>query len=347
MFLSYKIGVSAMSVVAPEESPLNKIPIVDIGPYLKNRDGQLEAVAKELQHAQENVGFYYLLNHGISPELIAAALDQVKQFHALSEDNKMLLVADIQGPGYIPFKSSVYVTSPLAENSTKAPDLNANFRIVRERPLNHPSVVAKRRFAGPNKWPDTELLPNFRSTMLDYFDQLEKLGEVLLPVYARALDLPKNYFNGMFTDPYWTTRNVHYPNVAPSQNQFAAGAHRDNGFITILPVSEIPALEVMTTQGEWIPALHIKDSMLVNSGEFMNNWTNGRFIATPHRVLPPGQERHQIAFFYNPNWDVVSNVLPSCVDASNSSKFEPIQYLEHYCNYVDGNYAKAAGGKLT
>jgi isopenicillin N synthase-like dioxygenase len=335
-----------MSVASMQASSSNEIPLIDIGPYLKNGDSQLEAVAKELQYAQENVGFYYLINHGISPDLIAAALDQVKQLHALPEDNKMALVADIQGPGYIPFKSSVYVTSPLSENSTKAPDLNSNFRIVRERPLDHPSVVAKRRFAGPNKWPDTALLPNFRSTMLDYFDQLEKLGETLLPVYAWALDLPKDYFNGMFTDPYWTTRNVHYPNVAPSKNQFAAGAHRDNGFITILPVSEIPALEVMTTKGEWIPALHIKDSMLINSGEFMNNWTNGRFIATPHRVLPPGQERHQIAFFYNPNWDTVSNVVPSCAGLNNPSKFEPIQYLEHYCNYVDGNYAKAAGGKL-
>ena len=331
-----------MTGVAEQIDPSEEIPLIDIGPYLRGEEGSLEAAAKELRYAQENIGFYYLTNHGVAPELVEAAMDQVRQFHALPDEDKLELKVDESGPGYVPFKSTVYVTSTLADNSTR--DLNANYRLVRERPADHPSIVAKRRFAGPNKWPSAELLPDFRRIMLAYFGQLEELGRSLLPVYARALDLPKDYFDEMFTDPYWTTRNVHYPNVAPEKNQLAAGPHRDNGFITILPVSSIPALEVMTTDGDWIPAVHVKDSMLVNSGEFMNVWTNGRFIATPHRVLPPGQERHQIAFFYNPNWDVVSDPLPTCVGPDNPPRFKPMQYLEHYCNYVDGNYTRVLGG---
>jgi isopenicillin N synthase-like dioxygenase len=330
-------------MVAVEQVDLSgEIPLIDLGPYLRGEEGSLEAAAENLRHAQEEIGFYYLTNHGIAAELVAAAMDQVKQFHALPVDDKLALKVDERGPGYVPFKSTVYVTSSLADNSTR--DLNANFRLVRERPADHPSIVAKRRFAGPNKWPSADLLPDFKRIMLEYYAQLEELGRSLLPVYARALNLPIDYFDAMFTDPYWTTRNVHYPKIAPDKNQFAAGPHRDNGFITILPVSSIPALEVMTTAGDWIPVVHVKDSMLVNSGEFMNVWTNGRFIATPHRVLPPGQERHQIAFFYNPNWDVVSDPLPTCVGPDNPPRFKPTQYLEHYCNYVDGNYTRVSGG---
>ena len=44
----------------------SKIPILDLGDFLAGKAGALEAVAAELQYAAENVGFFFIRNHGVS-----------------------------------------------------------------------------------------------------------------------------------------------------------------------------------------------------------------------------------------------------------------------------------------
>lgn len=312
------------------------LPTLDLGPFLAGEVGAAQRLAPVLRQIQEEVGYYAVINHGIPSDLFANALEQVTAFHALPLEEKMILKADARDTGYVPFKSSVYVTSPL-NNNTEA-DLNENLRLVRERPDDHPSIRAGRRFSGPNKWPSENLLPEFRSVILAYYDALEGLAGAMLPLYALALDLPANFFDADFDDPTWMTRNIHYPAVAPTENQFAAAPHRDHSFLSFLPMSEIPGLEFQDADGNWIAPTFRDDAILINAGEFMHLWTNGRFIATPHRVLAPPRERHMMVFFYNPRWDVMSTGLPSCVGPDNPARYKPIQFLDHLCNYVDQNY---------
>ncbi len=300
-------------------------------------------MAAQLRWIQEEVGFYYIVNHGVSSDLIDRAINQVRQFHSLPIAEKLKLKVDKDTTGYIPIKSTIYVTTDAGKNDQY--DLNENYRIVRERPSDHPSILAGRRFAGPNKWPSTELLPNFRNIMLEYYAAMENLGRSMLPLYARALDLPANYFDKFFTDPMWFTRNVHYPAVQAEKNQFGISPHSDHGFITLLPLSKVPGLEVKSQSGQWIPGGYVKDAIVVNSGDFMKKWTNGRFIATPHRVQPPKEERYISAFFFNPNWDVSSAPLPNCIDEKHPGSFEVTTFYDHLCNYVDRNYTQSTGGQ--
>jgi len=322
------------------------MPVIDLAPYLRGQPGAGAAIAAQLRVIQEDIGYYCVINHGIGAEVISNAIGQVRQFYDLALEERMKLSVDERSTGYVPLKSSVYVTSPLGDNDAAIRDLNENFRLVRERPLDHPSIQAGRRFTGPNKWPPVALLPDFKARMLSYYGAAEILGRALLPLYAGALGLADNYFDPYFDDPTWLTRNVHYPPDAPKENQFAASPHRDHSFLTILPMSPISGLQFQTAGGEWMAPEYLENAIVVNSGEFMENWTNGRFIASPHRVLAPGQDRYIIAFFFNPTWDVVSNPLPGCVTPDRPAQFTPIRFLDHLCNYVDGNYAKSSGGTL-
>lgn len=321
---------------------IETIPQIDLAPYLAGEPGAAEAAAERLRWVQEEIGFYYLINHSLPAEVVERAYEQVEAFYALPLEEKLKLKVDHLSTGYVPIKSTVYVTSEVNENTKK--DLNENYRIVRERPADHPGILAGRRFTGPNKWPDPALLPDFKPAMLAYYQAMEDLGYSLLPLYAMALGLAPDYFNDMFTDPNWMTRNVHYPAVEAEENQFGISPHTDHGFITLLPINEIPGLEVKSQAGTWIPAEYIPGALIVNSGDFMTKWTNGRFIATPHRVLTPKTERYISAFFYSPNWDVMSNPLPGCAGPDNPPAYEVTSFLEHQCNYVDRNYAKSSGG---
>ena len=64
----------------PQHFSDEEIPILDFGPYLRGEDGALEGLAAELRHAQENVGFYFIINHMVSTSLIDRTHANLKRF---------------------------------------------------------------------------------------------------------------------------------------------------------------------------------------------------------------------------------------------------------------------------
>lgn len=311
------------------------IPVLDLGPYLAGEAGALERLAGELRYVQENVGFYFTVNHGVPQDLIDRAHGNLRRFFALPDAEKR------KHKNYLPPGSTIYVSSTVNDNTK--PDLNEMIRMVRERPADHPAIKAGLSTHGPNHWPDEALVPGWRAEMLAYYDAMEALGYKLLPVYARALDLPADYFDGLFDDPVWTTRNQHYPAVAAEDNQFGIAPHCDHGFLTLLPVTQEPGLQIRTSEGDWLPANTVDGAIIVNTGEFLNRWTNGRFMATPHRVVPTGRDRYSIAFFFNPSWDTVADPLPTCIGPDNPPRFKPVRFLDYREWYINQNFLADIG----
>ena len=327
--------MSNVNLSLPSEFAEEVIPILDFGPYIAGEKGSLDSLGSEIRDAQEKVGFYFAINHGVSRALIGRAHANLRRFFALPDAEKK------KHKNYLPPKSTIYVSSTVNENTK--PDLNEMLRIQRERPADHPGTKAGFTSHIPNHWPEESLLPAWKAEMLAYYDAMETLGYQMLPVYARALDLSAGYFDGMFDDPAWTTRNQHYPPVPAEDNQFGIAPHRDHGFITLLPVTEEPGLQIRTTTGRWLPANTIEGAIIVNTGEFLNRWTNGRFMATPHRVVPTGRDRYSIAFFFNPSWDAVADPLSSCTGPDNPPRFKPVRFLDYRNWYLNQNFLGLTG----
>ena len=166
----------------PAEYSDEVIPVLDFRPYLAGEDGALDRLADELRHAQENIGFYFAVNHGVPRDLVDRSHGNIRRFFDLPDAEKR------KHKNYLPTKSTIYVSSTVNENTQ--PDLNEMLRMVRERPADHPAIKAGFSAHGPNHWPDESLLPGWKAEMLEYYDAMEALGFSLLPVYARALDLP-------------------------------------------------------------------------------------------------------------------------------------------------------------
>jgi isopenicillin N synthase-like dioxygenase len=60
-----------------------KIPVIDYGPYFAGEPDALERLAEEVRHACENIGFLYVLNHGVPQEIIDRGFAASRRFHAL------------------------------------------------------------------------------------------------------------------------------------------------------------------------------------------------------------------------------------------------------------------------
>ena len=168
---------------------------------------------------------------------------------------------------------------------------------------------------------------------------MDAFARRLLPAVAVALDLPSDWFDAAFQQSQFSFRLSHYPPVAAAANQFGIAPHTDSNFMTFLAQTDVPGLQVRMPSGEWLDVPFVPGSFAVNSGDMMKRWTNGRFKSTPHRALPPvGRHRYAIPFFLGPRFDWVIECLPTCTDADNPPRWEPITYAAWQEYWYDANY---------
>jgi len=312
------------------------VPILDLTAYREGIEGARDQAAADLLYIQESLGFYYILGHGIPKSLISNAFTFLKAFYSQPMDEKMKLLVNRHQIGYIPPKASVMKTD--LSHVNRKPDMNEGFSMMRERVMEDPKVISDIRFSGLNKWPE---ISGFRETFLAYHREMESLGKRLLPLYALALGKPDIWFDRFFTEAHFYNRTSHYPPMVEKEDeQYAIGAHTDHNFLALLPMAEEPGLEFIAPSGRWVPAPVVNDAIIVNTGEFLNRWTNGRFRAIPHRVIVPIRDRYALTFHFSPNDETVNDPIDTCITNGAAKLYKPKSFLEHLASYIDASYTQ-------
>jgi isopenicillin N synthase-like dioxygenase len=311
-----------------------EIPILDISDVRAGQCGAIARAGRVLAKALEEVGFYYLMGHGVAARKVDAAFAVTREFHALPLDDKLRLRANRHNVGYMPVNG--YVSRSSRISTSNKPNLVEAFFVKRDLPLDHPDVVADKLFRGANQWP--EELPSFRPAVNAYCAAMEDLCKTMLPVYAAALDLPTDFFTQAFDDPQYSLRMSHYP---PSEHgdddQFGVAPHTDSSFLTMLAQSQLPGLQIRQPNGQWFGAPVVENAFVVNSGDMLRRWTNHRFLSTPHRVInaTPGADRYAIPFFFDANIDYPMACLPTCSSAKYPARYEPTTYIDYMAWFTD------------
>jgi isopenicillin N synthase-like dioxygenase len=165
------------------------------------------------------------------------------------------------------------------------------------------------------------------------------LAHKLVHALSLSLGLPEDHFEAMQHQPITIQRLQHYPpqagDVGPAE--IGIGAHTDYGFLTILSQDDVGGLQVRNRDGEWISAPPIEGTFVINIGDLVETFTNGRYTSTVHRVVnATGRERYSIPFFIDLDFDAVVEPLSSCVTAENPSKYPAFTCGEHkYRRFVD------------
>jgi len=329
------------------EEVTRAIPVIDVGPAFRGEPGGLDGVAAEVRRASEQVGFFYIAGHGAPQAIIDAAFAASREFHAMPVAEKQALRINENNIGYLPVNESIQGASKV--HRATRPNYNESFFISHDRGPEHPDVAAGLPLRGMNQWPDAH--DAMRTAMVRYFTTMERVGERLLPVLARALELPADWFASFFQDEaHINLRFLHYPpQETDDDEQFGQGPHTDNSFITMLAREDVPGLAVGLPNGEWLAPPVIDGTFLVNLGNMMKRWSNDRFLSTPHGVLNDlGKDRYSIAFFYSPTVGAKIECVPTCVSAENPARYEPAVYRDLVLDIYNANYfhrKNYAGGK--
>ena len=312
------------------------IPVIDLGPYLAGALGAIDRTADELRFALTEVGFYFIVNHGVASGQIREVFRQVARFHARPLEEKLEIKLDKHNVGYLPMKGDTLRTSTVA--TVTKPNLNEALFVARDLPSDHPDVLAGRRFRSANRWPSD--LPGFREVIVDYCETIEQLVQKMVRLYARALDLPAEFFDHPFKEPQYKLRMTHYPHQASTpDDEFGIAPHTDTSFLTLLAPNNVPGLSIRTQSGKWIAAPTIADAFVVNGGQLLQRWTNDYFLATPHRAVNhSGGERYAVAFFCDSNIDWPVAAVPTCVGPERPPKYPTTYYSDYMTWYQKRTY---------
>ena len=265
------------------------VPIVDISPQIDRR-----AVADGLRAACLEHGFFYVVGHGVSQELMDRLERLSHQFFAAPTEQKMALRLELGGRawrGY--FRVGDELTSG-------RPDQKEGIYFGSELGPEHSEVQAGTPMHGANLFPD--FVPGFRETVLEYMAAVEQVGHRLMEGLAISLGLEAGYFADRYTrDPLILFRIFHYPAAAP-KDSWGVGEHTDYGVLTILRQDEVGGLQVKAPHG-WIEAPPIPGSFVCNIGDMLDRMTGGLYRSTPHRVRnESGRSRLSFPLFFDPHF---------------------------------------------
>jgi len=274
------------------------VPVIDISPLVNNSD-DLQHTARQIDLACRDYGFFYIVGHGISPELQQQLEYLSHQFFSLDLADKLKIRMALGGKAWRGF-------FPVGGELTSGkPDLKEGLYFGKELKKEHPKVQAGVPLHGSNLFP--EIPEGYNKVILDYMEALTVLGHTLMEGLSLSLGLEKTYFKEKYTtDPLTLFRIFHYPpnedkNIDPL---WGVGEHTDYGVLTILKQDNIGGLQVKS-QGEWLDAPPIEDTFICNIGDMLDRMTGGYYKSTPHRVLNlSGKDRYSYPFFFDPNFDV-------------------------------------------
>lgn len=315
-------AASSWDTTVVRDATTDDIPVVDVGPWFSEGDpAVLDALGEQVRIIGEEVGFHFLVGHGIDQAVFDGVFAQAAEFLTAEQADKEPVVIDgpdapMPGIGWLP------VGERRLPRRAKG---NLNEAILFKQDRGH-------RLAD-NLWPAAARFPDFRAVVSAYAAEIERVAMGLLPVYARALDLPAEWFDDAFVSPFYRLRMTRYapvPAGAVASDEFGIAPHVDTTFFTLLAQSG-PGLTIFGERdGVWLRAPMVPGALVVNTGELLRQWSNDRFVSVKHFVPPhPGPaDRYSVPFFFNATADHRMTCLPTCTGPDNPPRYPPVSYLE-------------------
>lgn len=275
-------------------SDLN-LPVLDLSLLDQGPDAAAR-FRDELRAATHDVGFFYLVGTGVTPELEARLNRVAREFFELPDADK-LAIENVKSPHFRGY------TRVGGERTQGKVDWREQIDVGPERAAIETLGPDYERLTGPNLWPAAQ--PELREVVSEWHDRLTGIARKLLRAWALALGADEEYFDRHFGDPSTLIKIVRYPGKEDPTPQQGVGAHKDSGVLTLLWVEPGKGGLQVQRDGQWVDAPPVPGSFVVNIGELLEYATQGYLIATNHRVISPRypDDRISVPFFFNPALD--------------------------------------------
>ena len=253
-----------------------QIKTCDLYKFFKGGEAEKDGFAKDFGESLEDIGFAILVNHGVDTTLYQETREKVIElFENYTVESRMKFRAQRHGSvnqGYFPIKETTIIHPDMVEGW----------------------VFCRRAFGMDNDpnynandfWPDPKMEASFRKVVLAH----EKLILPLMQSILRYLKVDTHLYDEKLTKTNFGFRLNYYPPIAKDAT-FEGGrmlGHEDVDLFTILPASSIEGLQALHRGSmKWVRVNAPEDSIIINTGDYMQRITNNRLPSTTHRVSKP------------------------------------------------------------
>ncbi|THY36100.1 thymine dioxygenase [Aureobasidium pullulans] len=332
--------------MASSTSIRSGIPIVNFAGW--NDEHRRQQIAQDLVTACHDIGFVYIINHGIPEAVMDEAFDWIKKLFHLPHDQKML-APHPPGPdvhrGYsypgLEKVSQVYGRGADDDNISKA------LREVKDCKESY-EIGSENNAFMPNVWLPEDTLPGFREFGLSFYWRCNAVAQTILTALAMGLELDSaDALKKVHSGNYNQLRLLHYPAIRAEelekQTSARMPAHTDWGSITLLFQDDCGGLQVEDPyeKGKFTDATPIKNGLMMNVGDMLMRWSNDYLKSTLHRVTLPRlsdrfegeerltRERYSIPYFLTPDMETVVQCMDECKNLTGPPKYEAIKAGEY------------------
>ncbi|XP_008224728.1 PREDICTED: 1-aminocyclopropane-1-carboxylate oxidase 1 [Prunus mume] len=290
---------------------MEAFPVVDLSQI---NGEKREATMEKINDACENWGFFELVNHGISHELMDTVEKLTKEHYKKCMEQR--------------FKEMV-ASKGLEAVQSEIHDLDwESTFFLRHLPVSNISQI-----------PDLD--EDYRKVMKEFAVELEKLAEQLLDLLCENLGLEKGYLKKAFygsKGPNFGTKVSNYPPCPKPDLIKGLRAHTDaGGIILLFQDDKVSGLQLLK-DGQWIDVPPMHHSIVINLGDQLEVITNGKYKSVMHRVIAqPDGTRLSIASFYNPGDDAFICPAPALLEKETEK-------ISAYPKFVFDDYMKLYSG---
>jgi isopenicillin N synthase-like dioxygenase len=242
------------------------------------------------------------------------------------EDKMKVLSPSVDMPGFVRTGGM----DP-EKNRDKVVDIKERFSLTRELKPGEQARADSR--TGKTQWPSRALLPAFETTLKDYIARLQRVTAALNRAFALSLDLPEDYFDGLYHYPDMTLTMNFYPPVDPAKlkaTQWSFSPHADYTAFTVLLQDTSGGLQARNSAGQWIDVAPRQGTFVVNVGNVLARWTNDLYSSTLHRALHIGNDpRISAAFFVYPDATTLVRCLDTCQGPDNPPRYDDVTTAQY------------------
>ncbi|KAG2686416.1 hypothetical protein I3843_09G004600 [Carya illinoinensis] len=310
-----------------------KLPIIDFAELMQgaNRSQVLESLA----NACEQYGFFQLVNHGIPSDVISSMIDVCSRFFELPFEER-----------------SKYMSS----------DMHAPVRYGTSFNQKKDSVFCWRDFLKLMCHPLSDVLPHWPSSPMDlrklaatYAKETKSLFLMLMEAIVESLglvgtadeqkkteeeeeeeeeDILKDFQDGS----QLMVANCYPPCPEPNLT-LGMPPHSDYGFLTLLLQDEVEGLQIQF-QEKWVTVQPIANSFVVNVGDHLEIFSNGKYKSVLHRVsVNPMKPRISVASLHSLPFKSMVRPSPKLINEANPRRFKDTDFAT-FLDYISSSEPK-------
>lgn len=303
------------------------VPVIDIEPLI-NRGAQRQGTVTQIRAACRDWGFFQVVGHHVSTDLISQVWCETKRFFALPVEAKQTVSRTKDN-------ARGWFNRELTKNIRDMKEVfDFGFKTHPELPDEDPANCTRDGF---NRWPDLSLCPDFRPTMEEYYRACERLAFTLLEAVGESLGVSPDCVTRDFIGEHTSFLRLNYfPRHDPLSAEHQASAtghlgihhHTDAGALTLLLQDDVGGLQVCLN-GEWFPVEPVEGALVINTGDIVQVWSNDGYQAPIHPVLASeNRDRYSLPFFYNPSYDAEYAPLDAWTNEMAPPRYRSINWGE-------------------